>query len=337
MTRISTNQLTANIIYQIDKQRENISKFSQEVSTGVKVAKPGDSDYSGSIAQLQSNRQRNETYDRRMNFLESHFVAQDNVLSESASLLIRAKEIATQGANESYSADNRQQLSEEIFQLRDQLIQIANTKHNDSYLYSGYADNTPPFSATTYTNGTGEAQERYIYTTADGATSTRTVKISDTLNVRQNTAGSDVFNGAVWALERLGRALAGFRTEPDALSGGAPAAVAPDGTATAYDLTQAADVTEQTNDILNAIDLLDIAREQDISQERTNLAGRMVRLDSSREVLEVSNTTLDELLADLRDADIVDSASKLTEAQNALQASYSVTTRLLNLNILSYI
>lgn len=337
MTRISSNQLSGNIIFQIDKSREKVSKYSQEVSTGIKVSKPGDSDYSGAISQLQSSRQRNESYEQRIKSLESSFITQDNILSESTSLLIRAKEIATQGANESYSLENRESLSEEIFQIRDQLAQLANTKHNDSYVYSGYVDDTPPFSAATYANGTGQQAERFEYITADGATSTRNVKISDTLNIRQNTPGDEVFNGAIWSLERLGRALAGFRTDPDSVTAGAPTAIAPDGSGTAYDLTNPAEVTEQTQDILNSIDLLDFARERDISQERTNVAGRMTRLESAKDVLELNNNSLDELLSNLRDADIVDSATNLSLAQTALEAAYSVTTRVLNLSILSYL
>lgn len=338
MTRISTQQMARNVLLNINKAKTDINKYSQEVSTGVKVRNPSDSSYSGTIAQLNSTLERSGIYQQRISRVESSFAMQDSILSQANDLLLRAKEIATQGANESNSSENRAALSEEVFQIRDQLVQLANSTYEGSYLYSGYVTDTPPYSATTYTNGSGPGLERYVYLSADGHDQTRTVRISDNLTVRENTAGEDIFDGGLQALERLGRALAGYRTDPDAVNGSNVATpTAPDGTGTAYDLTLKADITEQTNDILNSIELLDMARENDVIDERNNLAGRMKRLDSTRQVLELADTSLKDYLSKLQDAEIVESASELSLSQTALEASYSVTSRVLSLSIMNYL
>jgi flagellin-like hook-associated protein FlgL len=229
-------------------------------------------------------------------------------------------------------------MSEEVFQIRDQLVQLANTTYNGSYLYSGLVSGTPAYSAATYTNGSGESLERYTYVSADGSDQTRTIRISDSLTVTENTPGSEVFDGAIQALERLGRSLAGFRTEPAAVNGSNVATpTAPDGTGTAYDLSLTTERAEQTEDILNAMQLIDLAKEGDIIREQTNLAGRMKRLESTKVVLDLANTSLKEVLSTLQDSDIVDAASKLSLAQSALEASYSVTGKVLNLSILNYL
>ncbi|RIL09741.1 MAG: flagellar biosynthesis protein FlgL, partial [Proteobacteria bacterium] len=42
-------------------------------------------------------------------------------------------------------------------------------------------------------------------------------------------------------------------------------------------------------------------------------------------------------LSTLQDADVAESATSLTQAQTALEASYAITTRILNLNILDFL
>ncbi|MDC0357659.1 flagellin [Oligoflexia bacterium] len=331
MTRISENQIARAILTDIIRNREAVAKYTEEVSSGKKVLDPGDSKQAGTVAQFQDSLGKIQSYRDRIAISEAFVAYQENILSESSELLIRAKEIATQGANETNSETERAQLAQEVYEIREHMVTLANSKYQGRYIYSGARDNTPAYSPANppYTvPASGLAADRYTYDiVAPGRLLSRTVQVTEDLSVTVNTPGNGVFDEAIQALERLGRALGGYQTNP--------AVGAPDGTGVAY--TFPADYDLQTADIQNVMGLLDTARERDLMPERTNLAGRLRRLQTAESILEVSEVTAREVLAQLQDADLIVSASRLTEAQTALQASLTVTAQVLRQSIMDYL
>jgi len=72
-------------------------------------------------------------------------------------LMVRAKEIAVAGANDSLSNSDKLTLAEEVSQLQEELLDLANTQVDGKYLFAGYNDQTEPFSGTPVTyNGTSD-------------------------------------------------------------------------------------------------------------------------------------------------------------------------------------
>ncbi|NMC61926.1 MAG: hypothetical protein GYA55_02030, partial [SAR324 cluster bacterium] len=237
--------------------------------------------------------------------------------------------------NESNSATNRAQLAEEIFQIRDHMVNLANSTYQGKYIWGGLDDDTPPYSdAATwtpdsgYTNPTtGEAHERWVFNSDPAALLSKMVKISDDVSVTVNTPGNKVFDNAIQALERLGRALSGYRTEP--------AAGAPDGSGDPYTFPD--DYSEQTEDITECIDLLKNARAVDILPEQVDVAGRMRRLQTAESLIDLSKTSGQEVLDRLQNTDMFKAGSEFSAAQTALQAALLVNSRVLNQSILNYI
>jgi flagellar hook-associated protein 3 FlgL len=71
--------------------------------------------------------------------------------------MARAKEIAVAGANDSLSDSDKQTLADEVGQLRQELLDLANTQVAGKYLFAGYNDQTLPFSGSPVTyNGTSD-------------------------------------------------------------------------------------------------------------------------------------------------------------------------------------
>ena len=326
MTRISENYITNMLVGSINRSREQVAKYSDEVSSGVKVQDPGDSPVAGTISQLNSTIERVDSYKSRISTLTSMVTNQNDILSQVEDVIIRAEEIATQGANETVGTSSRTALAQEVFALRDQLVSLANSKFEGSYIFSGAADNTPAYSATTYQTGTDGGLQRYVYTTAAGSTETRDVRVTDTTSLTTNIPGNEVFDQAVQALERLGRSLSGYKTNP--------ATGAPDGTGDAYTSSES---SVQTADIQNALDLLEKARTEDVMPAEVTTAARLNRLQAASSLLELSKASSQDELSNLRDADEVEAATNLSMAETALEASMSVTAKVMQLSILDYI
>lgn len=327
-TRISESGTVRGLLNDILRNKEMVNKFADEVASGIKVDQPGESPFAGTIAQYQDSVRKIEGYLSRVDDIESSLQYQEQLIFQVQEILTKAKEMAAQTASENYAPEQRASVASAVFQLRDQLVSIANTQREGRYIYGGTDDDDAPYDLLTYANpATGPESQRWVFDAEAGTANTRDVNITDNLAVRVNTPANTIFDGSIQALERLGRSLAGYVTNP--------AAGAPDGTGAAY--TFPADYALQSQDLRNVIDLIDAARQNDISPEQADLAGRQRRLDAARSILETAKQNGEEVLGRMQQADITESASMLSQAQTALQASYLVNSRVLNLSILDFL
>lgn len=328
MTRITESQLSRRLITYLSDNRSLVNKLSDNISTGLDVHNPGDSKDSASIAQFQSNLEKAKSFGNRIASVKSGLVFQDDVLTQASDLMIRAKEIAEQAANETNSPTNRAALAEEVFQLRDHLVSLANSKYQGRYIFGGVDDDDPPFDPATYTNpSSGESSVRYVWDAEAGTDDQHTVKLTENLSITTNTPGDQIFENGVFALERLGRALAGYET--------LPATGAPDGTGNAY--TFPTDFNRQSQAIRDTVSLLDSSRQSDILPEQVNIAGRLRRIETAESLLKLTKSSSEEALDTLQGTDLFDAGTKLSQAQVALQASLQVSAQIFKLSIIDFV
>jgi flagellar hook-associated protein 3 FlgL len=331
MTRITETQMVRSTVDLIARSRENVAKYSTEAASGIRVAKPGDDAASSSaIADLRESVRRLDQHQVRGQSARAVLGLQESIMAQMNDLLVRAKEIATQGASESLGASGRAQLAAEVFQIRDAVVTLANSKYQGRYLYSGAADTVPTYSpaAVGYTNSNSTASaQRYTFTSAAGATTERDVVIADGISVTVNTAGNRVFDSSIQALEKLGRALEGFDSTT---TGGIP-----DGGGVAWTFPN--DIALQTQEILDSITALDSARTVEVAAEQVSVAGRLARLDNQISIMDTLKFNLNEVLTGTQGADVFESATNLSNAQNSLQVSMAVSGSILKINLLDYL
>lgn len=328
MTRVTDQQTMRSLMYSIQRNRNSVDILSEQLSSGLQVRKPSDSSAASEISRFQQMLDRISGFEKRIGSVRSFLQYQDDALSESSDILVRAKEIAQQAANSTNNPDARRQLAEEVLQIRDHLASLANATYQGKYVWGGADDDDPPFDPQTYTNpATGAASRRYVFDNEDGTDVFRSVQVSDDLTVQVNADGEGTFAGAIHALERLGRALMGYATNP--------ATGAPDGTGNAYTFPD--DFETQTQAIRESIDLIEDARKNDVLVQRVEIGGKLRRLETAESLMRVSKVSGEEALSKLQDTDMTAAASQLSQIQTALQASYAVTNRVLNLTILDYL
>lgn len=328
MTRISEIQAQRQLVSKTQENKRRVSKFANQVASGVKAALPSDTVDGGTIARYKQTLDKIDSYTTTIQRTKSLMTFQDDVLSQGSDLLMRAKEIAQQGANESVNAVARAHLAEEVYQIRDHMVSLANSTYQGRFVYGGTDDDDPPYDETTFTEpASGEASRRFVFDGELGTGTARSLAVTDDLTITTTTPANTVFGTAIEALQRLGRALGGYSTTP--VSG------TPDGGGAAY--TFPADYKTQSADILKSITLLDQARDTDILPERVSVGGRLRRLETGESLLALTKNSALEVLSRIQDADETESAANLAQAQTALQASYSVTAKVLRLTILDYI
>ncbi|MCC6933917.1 MAG: hypothetical protein IT292_11820 [Deltaproteobacteria bacterium] len=337
MTFRTTNiQQTKNFVDQMYTQRLQIEGKRNEVASGLRVSMASeDPGRAGTITKFQNTMQRLTRHGERIATALSVLETQESILDSVQNIIMRTREIGSQAANGAVPKDVRAAMAQEVLQLRDQLVGLINTRSQGSYIYGGADDDDPPFDIADDVTGGYDipgdpnlpASIRYVFDAEEGTDVTKTIQVTDSDAVRLNTSAS-IFENAVAAIERLGRSLAGYKTEPDAPT-------LPDGTGDAYVFPD--EYTVQTHDILECLDLLESASVNDIEIERTSVGSRNNRLYQSRDILELIKLNTEKARSAIQDTDIFSVASELSGMELSLQALLLSGARINDMTILNYI
>lgn len=351
MTFRVTNIGTTNaFIEQILNTRRDLEESREEISSGYKILDASDDPgRAGTVASLIATSQRIDRHSDRITFATSYLEAQEGAVQSANNVMIRLQELAEQAANDTNTQDVREQIADEVFQLRDALGSIANTKYQDLHVFGGLKDTTEPVTKTeNYFSQppTADARERVHWDfdrdpiTADyGAArqASRTVKISDNESIRINTPATTIFEDAINAATVLGRALMGYQTVSDTTDADTdgnttePAVIQP------AQLTLPADIDIQKGEINRAIDALRDARVNSIEVELSSIGARVNRLEQTAEILETLKLNTEKSRAAIQEADPFESATKFSLLQTSLEALLASGSQINNLSLLNFI
>jgi len=135
-----------------------LSRLNNILSTGKKINNPSDDatgmmkamDYKVSINEIEQYKRNIDEANARLSFA-------DTTMSSVTNLLIRAREMTVQGSTDSLSLQDRTAMSQEVAELRDELLSLSNGKFRNKYIYSGFKTDTPAYDASfAYQGDAGE-------------------------------------------------------------------------------------------------------------------------------------------------------------------------------------
>jgi flagellar hook-associated protein 3 FlgL len=184
--RLNPDQLP-DLLAAIQQSTQNEATASEELATGQRVNQL--SDDPAAAADLVANRSQSSQDDQflqNQGTLQSKFQSADSALSNVVTLLNRAISIGTEGANGTVTAANRQSIAVEVQGLISQLVDQGNTTFQGSYLFSGTAVNTQPFSYNSSTNTV----------TYSGDSGVTTVNLDKNNIVTANVPGNQLFQNS---------------------------------------------------------------------------------------------------------------------------------------------
>ncbi len=144
--RITNRMMFDQQILNINKRYEDMFELNEKVATGKRVNRPSDDPVdAGKILGYRSLISSIEQYERNIDTGSTWLKYTESALGEAEKVFIEAKTLAEQMATGTYSQEQRDMLSSQAEQLYDQLVQIANTKVVDRYIFSGFKTDTQPF------------------------------------------------------------------------------------------------------------------------------------------------------------------------------------------------
>jgi flagellar hook-associated protein 3 FlgL len=143
------------------KSRDRAQSAMEEVSTGMRVQHPGD-DPAVAAAMVRGRQvvDRLDAINQNAGRAGDEVNAADNALQSLASVLARARELAVQMGNDTYSATDRAGAATEVDALFRQAVTLMNRDVNGRYIFGGDQDRTPPFDAAG--NYTGDTTVRQV-------------------------------------------------------------------------------------------------------------------------------------------------------------------------------
>ena len=162
------------------KSSSNLNDLYLQASTGSKLIDA--SDDPSAIGSVFSSRTSIATSDR---YLETISETQDGIdildgyLDTAEEIMVRAKEIAVAAQNGSYSDSDLETYADEVVELQQELLDIANTRVDGKYIFAGYAEDTEPFSG-----------DPVVY---NGTSDHKMVEISSGQTVQTNLTGDELF------------------------------------------------------------------------------------------------------------------------------------------------
>jgi flagellar hook-associated protein 3 FlgL len=179
--------LLPGLLTAIQQSEQNMNTATQQLSTGLSVNEP--SDNPAAVAALIGNHNQagqDDQYLQNISTLQGRLQVSDSTLSQVVTALTQALSVGTEGANGTLSAADRQAVAAQVQGLTSQLLSLANTNYQGTYLFSGTAVNTQPFTLNTATNGV----------TYNGNTGTTSVQISNGSSINTSLPGSQLFTNA---------------------------------------------------------------------------------------------------------------------------------------------
>lgn len=215
MDRISTNLPNDNMYYHTSRRLAEMNNVQNQIASQSRLQFLRDDPLAASHAvRYDSLNFRTERYGENAEaaMLSTRLV--ESSMQQQVEVLQRARELAVQGATGTYSESDLQMMSQEVNELINHALSVANGKNSEGqFMFAGHRSGSEPFRVTT---GTAPDGRRGAVVGVDylGDIGKREVEVGEGTLVQTSVPGSEVF----WAgthMVRGGQDVEGYVAAQD--------------------------------------------------------------------------------------------------------------------------
>lgn len=200
--RVNPNP-SLNLANSLDQLNQQESTALQQLSSGQSVNEPADNPAAlAALIQNHAAAGQTDQYTQSIASVQGALQTADAALNTVVTSLGQALSLATEGANGTLTATQRQSIASQVDNLQQQILLAANQSYQGSYIFGGTASTAPPFVANSASpSGVSYAGNNGVNSIelAPG----QTAAINKPGDQIFNVAGADVFQ----ALKDLSNAL----------------------------------------------------------------------------------------------------------------------------------
>jgi flagellar hook-associated protein 3 FlgL len=285
------------VVAMLQQQQEKVNTLQQQVSSGSRINEPSDDPVSAQqVLNLKGLMAATDQYSRNIQTGTTWLNQMDSSMTNMNNVLTRAKELATQMANGSYSASDRQSAAIEVSQLRDQMISLGNTQIAGKYIFGGFVSDQPPFDTSGNFNGTDDPVN---------------IQIDQGSKIAINYSGGKLLRG-----------------------GTPPGSSGTDVIGVLNNLITALN-SNDVSGVSSSITGLDKSLQQ-LQAAQGDVGARENRLQSADNILTSTKDYLSKAVSAKQDSDLTQVLSDLAKQQTAYQATLAASAKFSQLSLLDY-
>lgn len=146
--RITQNMIFNTVTSNLSLATRKLLESQEIMSTQKQINRPSDDPSgSGRILTIRKMLDQNDQFQRNIDSVQSENQLHDSTIQQIVDILTRAKELTlSQAGDATTNETSREATTVEIINLREQILELSNTKGVSGYLFSGFQINTEPFS-----------------------------------------------------------------------------------------------------------------------------------------------------------------------------------------------
>lgn len=300
--RIGTLHMFRQSVNAILDQQVKLFKTQNQLSTGKRINSPSDDPTAAAqLVGLSESAKTATQYQDNILAARSRLELEEDALGSAGNALLRVRELAVAGQNNTYGLKERTALALEIRQLAGEVMGLANRKlGNGQFMFSGYQVQTTPFSET--------APGVFSYAGDQGQ---RLIQVGPARQIADGDSGQAVFMDI-----------------PD--GGGGFESVF----ATLENL--ASDLEANIVPSSNTLDQIDRAMEHLVGF-RATAGARLNALESQQGINDALLLQLEVTRSGIEDLDYAEAASRLSQETIVLQAAQQAFVKVQNLNLFNFL
>jgi flagellar hook-associated protein 3 FlgL len=309
--RITSNMVTSDFLKNLNTNLNSLTKYQEEVSTGRALTSISD-DPEKLIASMNARTQLNKIsqYKSSINTAITWLDQTDTSVSQLNDVIKKAYTTTVQASNGTLTSDDKRALAEQIAQLRDQVVTIANSQSSDKYIFAGYNVNKAPFT----TDGSGNI----YYNGIDLTDSTNPALVAmGSQSIGYEVGSNTKINVSITGTELLGTGSGNIYTVLNGLYK-ALNSDADSGSISAY--------ISQIQGCQSGVQVV-----------QGKIGGLTNRLEMLKDVYTNSELNYTKQKSDAEDADIADAYTRYSAAQTVYNAALKVGTEILQQTVLDYL
>ena len=302
--RITANITADNSLYNIQQGRAKLDKINELISSGNNVNRPSDDPINSRLLlDIGDKVKATDQYTSNISKASTWQQFTNTALTGMTDTLTLAKRLAASITNGSSDPTERQSAHDQLVALKKQMVDMGNTQSGDQYLFGGANNSVPPFNNTDNTYA-GDGTQLSIEI---GQNATQTLNITGDRLLKGT--GANPSYGSTDILQTFDDLIA---------------AVGDKNTASNVAGIQA-----------GALALGNGAKQ--INNAQSDVASRLMRLDSMTKLNENSKNTLSTIYGNTQNVDYAKLGVELAQQQTAFNASLSATAKISQLSLLNYL
>lgn len=317
----------------IARTRGRMENLQHQSATLKKLNTPSDDPVGASkVLEIRTDKVNNDQFQLNAKLAASFLNNTENALGELTEIVIRAKEIALgQSSGASTNEDTRFGISEEVTQLFQQSVSVANRRIGERYIFGGYKTQQPPVDADgQYRGDDGEMM----------------AEVSKGVFISMNLPGLQAFNTqptASWDERRL-QETPGGKTAPEeqgeqrkpaSAMGETPA---PENV-NLFEELQKLRISLLAGDlegIRSTLDRFDTIQGRLVAM-RSKIGSRLMGINGMEQSLERHNLTNAHLNSVLEDADMAQVVSDLAKEETVFRSALASSQKLVQPTLLDFL